>query len=122
MLGIEGTTYSLDGFTQLHQSFEGGSCDLAIKGRVMFQHGNERRQSASSHILLKVSPGALLYSEIQTYLFPVSAETLEAEYGSPAVLYGRTCLYLLYEFGDCVCGCLWCAEVTSELVVGAGQP
>lgn len=122
MLGIEGTTYFLNGLTQLHQSFEGGSCDLAIKGRVMFQYGNERRQSASSHILLKVSAGALLYSEIQTYLFPVSAETLEAEYGSPAVLYGRTCLYLVYEFGDCVCRCLWCAEVTSELVVGAGQP
>lgn len=122
VLGIEGTTYFPNGLTQLHQSFEGGSCDLAVKGRVMFQHGNERRQSASSHILLKVSAGALLYSERQTYLFPVPAETLEAEYGSPAVLYGRTCLYLVYEFSDCVRGCLWCAEVTSELVVGAGQP
>lgn len=112
----------LDGLTQLHQSFESRSCDLAIKGRVMFQHGNERRQSASSHILFKVSAGALRCLARETYLFPVPAETLEAKHGSPAVLYGCACLYLVYEFADCVCGCLGCAEVTSELVVGAGQP
>lgn len=88
----------------------------------MFQHGNKRRQSASSHILLKMSAGASHCLERQTYLFPVPAETLEAEYGSSAILYGSACLYLVHEFADCVCGCLRCAEVTSELVVGAGQP